>query len=307
MSLYDYLVMDTFADSPFTGNPAGVVLDAGSLTDDQMQAIAREIHLSETVFVLGSMQPNAAVRFRTFTPTVEMRVSGHSVLAGVAALIRVGRFVALLEEPGTQLPIETQSGLLTARVERIQRGGDEFLVWLDLPRPQLKKFPHDNAKTAGLLGLDPTAIDNSMPAMKTQDDDVILFVQALPALLDARPDFAALAAFSRRRGVRAWCAATLETLAASVNVHSRCFAPAAGVDEDPVTANVHGPLATYLVVAGQVGGVGKDAAVTCIQTDSTGRAGLVRVLLSRRQPDGYQAWIGGQCTVAMTGQIHVPT
>ena len=302
----DYVVVDAFADRPFAGNPAGVVLDANPLTDEQMQAIAREIHLSETVFVLASTRPNAAVRFRTFTPTVEGSVSGHAILAGVSALIRDGRFIALLDEPGMRLPIETPNGLLSVRAERIRADHDEFLVWLNLPSLLLTRYPHDPAKTAGLLGLDPAAFDDTMPGMKTQDGDILLFVQSYSALMEARPDFLALAEYSRRRKVRIWCVATRETLADSVQVQSRCFAPVVGIDEDPVTASIHGPLGVYLVVAGEVGVAGDRAAVNCVQSDSTGRAGLARVLVGKDEREGYEAWVGGQCWGTMTGQIHVP-
>ncbi|MBN1342168.1 MAG: PhzF family phenazine biosynthesis protein [Phycisphaerae bacterium] len=307
MSLYEYFVIDTFASGPFTGNPAGVVVDATRLSDQQMQAIAREFNLTETAFVLPATQPNAAVRFRTFTPTEERCLSGHSILAGVATLLRLGRFTALFEQPGTLLPIETSWGTVDARVERLQSEGDEFLVWLRLRRPLLKRFRHDPAKTAGMLGIAADKIDQGMPAMQTQDDDVILFVDGLMELMQARPDFAALGEYSRRREIRTWCIASLETLTDSINAHVRCFSPGAGVDEDAVTASAHGPLATYLVIAGEIGVVGDRAAVALTQSDSTGRAGLVRTLVAKAKPSGYEAWISGQCFVAMTGQIHVPS
>lgn len=306
MSDYEYAVLDAFADNPFTGNPAGVVLDAGRLSDAALQAVAREINLSETVFILPATQPDAAVRFRVFTPSAERTVPGHSTLAGVTALLDAGRFVALLDEPGTQLPIETQSGTTIVRAERIGESEDTFVVWVMYPGLMLKRFPHDVSKTAGLLGMDPTAIDQSMPAMKTQDDDLILFVESFQALMEAKPDFASLAEFSRRRKVRTWCLSTLESLTASVHVHSRCFAPVDGINEDSVTAGVHGPLAAYLVIAEQIGIMKGQAAVSCMQSDSTGRAGLVRALVSPGESGGYQAWIGGQCFASLSGQVHIP-
>ncbi len=306
MAFYDYLVIDAFAMAPFTGNPAGVILDASRLSDDQMQAIAREINLSETVFVLPSTDPKAAVRFRVFTPSEEALPSGHAILAGVTGMLRAGRFTALVDEPEAILPIEMNDRHVSARVERIAKDSDELLVWIELPRPHLKTYKHDPLKTAGLLGLDADTIDASMPAMTTQDGDVILFVEGYGALMQAGPDFTALAEFSRRRKLRAWCVATLDTLAESVHVQARCFAPVVGVNEDPVTASIQGPLATYLVVADQIGVSERGAAVTCVQSDRSGRAGLVRVLIKRGDSEGYEAWVSGQCFVAMSGQLHVP-
>jgi PhzF family phenazine biosynthesis protein len=307
MALYDYFIVDAFASEPFTGNPAAVVLEASHLADQQMQAIAREFNLSETVFVLPSTHPKAAVRLRIFSPATESILSGHGMLAAVTALIRSGRFVMLLDHPETLLPIETPNGLYSACCERLRRDSDEFLVWVELEPPGLKPFRHDPSKTATLLGIDPLAIDSSLPAMQTQDGDVILFVKTFTALNEARPEFAALGEFSRRRSVRVWCIATQDTLTASVNAHSRCFAPSVGVNEDTVTGMVHGPLGAYLVVNEQVPMAGDTAALSCTQSDSTARAGLVRVLVARQPPAGYSVRIAGQCFVSMQGQIHIPS
>ena len=67
-----------------------------------------------------------------------------------ALLIRDGRFLSLLDEPGTILPVETASGSIPVRAERIRPESDEFLVWIQLPQPLLRKFPHDPAKTAAI-------------------------------------------------------------------------------------------------------------------------------------------------------------
>lgn len=304
---HDYFVIDTFAAGPFTGSPAGVVMDAALMDDARMQSVAREINLSETVFVLGSTLPGAAVRLGSFTPTMETSAPGHAVLAGVTALIHTGRFRALLSEPGTRLPVETNAGVIQVRTEQIDPHHDSLLVWMHVPGLGLKRFSHDPVKSAGLLGLDGAAIDASMPAMKTQDQDVIVFVEGLPALMEARPDFSALAEFSRRRSIRAWCLASLETLSSSTDVHSRCFAPIAGVNEETVTVSLQGALGVYLVAAGELGMVGDQAAVTCVQSDVTGRAGLIRVLVGKGESGGYDAWIGGRCIISMTGQVHIPS
>lgn len=307
MALYEYFIVDAFASEPFSGNPTAVVVDGSRLTDAQMQAIARETNLTETVFVLPSTRPNAAVKLRTFAPSRESSFSGHGILAAVTALVRMGRFVLLLEEPDSSLPIETCTGLHRIRCERIRRDENEFLVWLDLPQPTLKKLHHDPTKTAGLLGMDPSIIDVAMPAMQTQDRDVLLFVKSRLGLNDAKPDFASLADFSRCRSIRAWCVATLDTLSDSIHVQSRCFAPAEGVNEDTLTASLQGPLAAYLVVTGSLAMVGETAAVTSIQGDSTGRVGLARVLVRSGNSSGYRTIVGGQCVVSMRGQIFVPS
>ncbi len=306
MWLSDYLVIDVFADRPFTGNPAGVLVDATHLTDEQMRAIAREINLTETVFALPSTQTTAAVKFRILTPTGEGSFSGHAILAGVTALLRMGRFAALLEFAEAMLPVEIGQEVVNVRAGRIRPDEDEFLVWVEQPHPRLKKFPHDPTKTAKLLGTDPAEIDGSMPAMQTEQNDVILFASSYRGVMTACPDFQQLGEFSRRRRLRAWCVATTETLSPSVNAHARCFAPVLGIPEDAVTTITASSLAVYLVAAGEIAMSGKRAAVTITQNDSTGRAGMIRALVDQSDGSGYDVWVGGQCFVSMTGQVHLP-
>src|SRR4051812_43135092 len=87
-----YEVVDVFTDRPFTGNPLAVVFDADDLSRDQMQALAREFHLSETVFILRPTSPDATYRARIFTPGAELPFAGHpSVGAAVTTSRRAGR------------------------------------------------------------------------------------------------------------------------------------------------------------------------------------------------------------------------
>src|SRR5512140_1608530 len=114
----EFRLVDAFALSPYSGNVAGVILDAAGLTDRQMQAIAAEFNASETTFILPPTVRDAAVRFRWFTPGCEVGFCGHATLGGAHALFESGRFSAAMAEPGTILPIETKAGILTVRTEK---------------------------------------------------------------------------------------------------------------------------------------------------------------------------------------------
>ncbi len=306
MAQLSYFIVDAFTAERYSGNPAAVVLGADELSDDQLAAVAREFNLSETSFVLNSTTPGAAIAIRWFTPAIEVDLCGHATLAAVHALIESGRFTSLPEDKGTILPIQTKSGILTTRCERLGKNDAEaFLVWLDLPTPQLKKKQCAPKIWGQMLGVPPDQFDPDMPAMQTQDDDVLVFLKSLQPLLAARPDFKELAKFSRQQRVRGWCLATTNTLTPSINVQSRFFAPAVGVDEDSVTGSVHGPLAVYLVSSGLVPDFRNMAALSCTQSHSSGRAGLVRAVVSRQEGTGYAVRIGGQCATVMQGNLYV--
>lgn len=301
----DFTVVDVFTAKRYGGNPAAVLFGADGVVDDRLQAIAAEFHHSATTVVLPSDRPDAAIRFRWFTPAMEARMCGHAALAGVHALLERGRFASVLAQPGTTLAIQTAAGVLQVQVEPAPGRHDGLLIWLDLPRPQLTSRSVDTGKLADLLGIDLGAIDRGLPIMETQDDDLIVFVETFGAMADARPHFAELSAWCARHRLRGICVATLNTLTPSTHVQSRFFAPAGGVDEDPVTGSVHGPLAAYLVAHDLVPHAQGTAAVTCVQGEAGGRAGLVRVLVTRRPGEGYAVRIAGECRTTMRGKLLV--
>ncbi len=299
----EYAVVDAFADRSFNGNAAAVIFEAADLSDGEMASIAREFNLSETTFVLPPAEQGAAVRFRWFTPGAEVDMCGHATLAAVHALTEAGRFAMLRVDPDAILPIQTRGGRLLARTERAPGHSDNWLVWLDLCRPVLKTRALNMDKLARLLGLTIEAFDQALPVMQTQDDDVLLFVQDLPTLFSVMPSFGELADFQERQRIRGFCVATVNGLAPSVQVQSRFFCPALGVNEDPVTGSVHGPLATYLVINELVPMRQHVAAVSCIQASPAGRAGLVRALVTQKPGEGYDVRIGGQCITTMHGRL----
>ena len=90
MTSLPYEIVDVFTDRPFTGNPLAVVFEAQSLATDQMQALAREFHLSETVFVLPPTQPGATYRARIFTPAAELPFAGHPSVGAALTVVRRG-------------------------------------------------------------------------------------------------------------------------------------------------------------------------------------------------------------------------
>jgi PhzF family phenazine biosynthesis protein len=241
---------------------------------------------------------------RWFTPQDELTASSHGSLAAVHALIESGRFVSLPDDKGTILPIQTSKGILTVRCERLPaQRSNSFLVWLDLPRPQLRRRAWAPRLWGELLDVPRDAFELAMPSVQTGEGDVLVPLKSLPPLMEACPDFRELAAFSCQQGVRAWCLATTATLTPSIDVQSRVFSPARGVDEDPVTGHIQGQLAAYLVGRALVPTFGDAAVVTCTQSDSRARAGLVRAVVARRSDGACDVRIAGQCVTVMTGTL----
>jgi PhzF family phenazine biosynthesis protein len=211
------LWIDAFANGPFSGNPAAVCLLDRPAPEGWMQALAFEIGLSETAFLVPEGE---AFGLRWFTPTAEVDLCGHATLASAHALWEEGRLTR-----GAEARFQTRSGLLTAR----QQDG---LVWLDFPAtpPSLTDSPEGLLAALGLSGA--LYIGRSR-------FDVLVEVTDLETVRALKPDAAALREVDTR-GVIVTARGE-----GGADFVSRFFAPRVGVDEDPVTGSAHCALAPY--------------------------------------------------------------
>lgn len=290
-------LVDAFADGPYAGNPAGVVLGAEGLDERQMQALAREINASETAFV-ATGSGGAAPRLRWFTPAVEVSFCGHATLAA-AHVLRAGA-----GGDCCGLRFATSAGELALTWESLP-DQPEGLWWLEMPAPGLRGDNTNPMRTCELLGMTLDDLEPGVPIMRTRDDDVILLVQSWHRLQQLAPRIHELGQWCGKHRIRGVCVATRNTLSKSIQVQSRFFAPAAGVPEDPVTGSVHGPLAALLVIQQLVPVVGGRAALNCLQGQPGGRGGLVRALVERTA-GGYRVQIGGACATTISGAARRP-
>ncbi len=223
---HPYTVLDVFTDTPLSGNPLAVFTEGESVPSRLMQATARELHLSETVFLLpGDGEADAAVRI--FTPGAELPFAGHPLL-GAAFL--VGERDNL-----DAVRLRTGAGIVAVALTR----EDAEIVYgeMEQPLPTVSAYEHTEALLAA-LGL------ASEPALPVEHyingpGHVIVVLDELGDLTRLNPDMAALAALERA-GVS--CAAR-----DGAQIRVRNFAPAIGVPEDPATGSAAGPLAVHLV------------------------------------------------------------
>lgn len=226
---FRYVLCDVFTERPLTGNPLAVFTDGRGLSPETQQAIAREMNLSETVFVLPPEQGGHA-KLRIYTPRQELPFAGHPVL-GTA-------FVLAGPLQSGELRLETGVGVIPVRLER-----DEVRVlfgWMQQPLPEQREFPR-GAELCAALGIDGSALPiveyNNGPSHLLVVLDEPERVRALS------PDFGRLGDFP----------ATISVAAGSGDRYlTRVFAPAAGVLEDPATGSAAGPLAVHLVRNGRL-------------------------------------------------------
>jgi trans-2,3-dihydro-3-hydroxyanthranilate isomerase len=252
MTTYRFLQMDVFTDHAFSGNPLAVFPEARGLSDEVMLKIAREMNLSETVFVLESDNPEVLRRLRIFTPTREIPFAGHPVVGTWNALAREG--VVPLPEGGTgwqRIHHEVGIGVLPVDIEFkdgqpvqvvMTQGKFEILAEVD--------DGHEQAEMARALGLAREDLDEGLPIQIITTGLSLLAVpiRSLADLRSCRVNAALLAEVYVRNGGTGCLAFTRETLEIGASrAHARFFAPADNIPEDPATGSACGALGAYLV------------------------------------------------------------
>ena len=296
MIRYEYYVVDAFTPTRFLGNPAGVVLNADELTEDLLKAIAAEIHLSETAYVLRPDVPEADIRIRWFTPEVEVKMCGHATLAAAHILRQTGQWA----DPGKPLRIQTASGVLAVELDSI---GRQEALWLHMPTPKLVSPAIDPTRLAELCGIELAQLDRGLPIQQTQDHDLIVPVRDFRVLQSAQPKSRDLGEFCKTNGARGVCLTTRDVVSAAVTLQSRFFAPSVGIDEDPVTGSVHGPLGAYAAIHNIITVTDDEAVIECLQTPASARVGLVRIRIRKQEDGAFAVKVGGQCLTAMQGHV----
>lgn len=310
------VLVDAFASQPLAGTAAGVVPAADDLEDEQRQAIARELAVSETAFVSAS--DRADYRLRYHTPTQEIDCSGHASIATFVHLAEDG-----VIDPGT-LSIQTNGGVLEVTVEA------DGSVWMSQDDPTVIEVDVEYERLADALGVDELALsdleaDLPVAVASTGISYLIVPVAYLEHVGGATPDQTAIEELSDEFDVTGVYLFTFDALSAESTVHGRMFAPRVGIAEDPVTGTASGAVGAYLrrfgaivdtddptAMAAVAGPEGVSLAtdgdheptapdeLQCEQGHFVNRPGTVRVRI-----DG-PIRIGGRGIVSLDGSIVVP-
>jgi PhzF family phenazine biosynthesis protein len=215
--------VDAFAERPFGGNPAAVCLVEGSVDPEWMQSVAAEMNLSETAFLARTADGTYGLRW--FTPAEEVDLCGHATLASAHVL-----WNEKIEGP-EPLSFETRSGLLTA----VSVG--DGLIQLDFPAD-----PPEVAYTGGPFSDGLSAVLGvAVAGVHRGRFDLLVEVGDAEVVRRLAPDFRALAGYDARGVIVTAAGDGLD----GADFVSRCFYPAMGVDEDPVTGSAHCTLASF--------------------------------------------------------------
>jgi PhzF family phenazine biosynthesis protein len=283
--------VDAFTTERFTGNPAGVVLDADSLTDVEMLAIARELNNADTAFVLKPDGADHELRVRFFTPRTEASFVGH---ATVATHFVLSRDAAGGIKPG-RIRQRQKSGIVDIEV----RGeGATRRIAVRQPAPPLGRQLNDRERLAVLdaLALSTGDIDTRCPLriVGGAGTRLLIGVRSTEQLKLLKPDFSRLTTLSAQLGAAGFFVFTLSHSMPGCLTESRMFCPALGIPEDPVSGNAHGLLGAYLAEQGLLPHSTAIAQFTGAQGHHLHRAGRVDVELEFTDGKLDGVWIVGQ-------------
>lgn len=291
-----YRVVDVFTEHPLEGNPLAVFPDASGIDGALMPKIARELNLSETVFVLPPTDPACAARLRIFTPAKELAFAGHPTVGTAFVLLEEGR----VQHGAERFSLQEGVGPVPIRLETGQRP----LIWLRTPPIEFRQT-FDPALCARVLGLESSDLLPVTPQIVTAGN---------PAVFVALKDKAAVD--------RAWLDLTgLQAIRASLppaeadaffvfvftptpqGAYSRMFAPEHGVVEDPATGSATGPLAAYMIRNRLVSGAPGTRFVSEQGTKMGRRSLLHVVILGQDGADGIE--VGGCTTPLIEGTLRL--
>lgn len=298
----EYIVyqIDSFTRVKFKGNPAGVVVNSDGLSDKQMQEIAKELNNSETAFLLQPDDDTCDARIRYFTPTIEVPICGHATIAAM--------FAKASEENLDSCVMQTKTKVGVLPFE-IDRSGERIKIWMTQGDIQ---FENDlssavQKQIVNHLGLSFDDLDSNCPIqiVSTGHSKVMVGISSKDTLNRLNPSMDELKNISEIIKCNGFFVFTLNSQDSSILSYGRMFAPAIGINEDPVTGNANGPLGAYLVKNKLVEEGIKSFSFLGAQGEAIGREGVVEVFVTVQNDEPKLVKIAGEAVTVFRTIIEI--
>jgi trans-2,3-dihydro-3-hydroxyanthranilate isomerase len=279
---FRYVVADVFTDTPLVGNALAVFTDGRGLGDEEMQRLARELNLSESVFVLPA-EAGGDARIRIFTPSQELEFAGHPTLGSAYVL------AGPLQRP--EIRLETLRGIVPVSLEREQ---DRIVFGrMQQPLPVWREYEEAEGLLAALH------VEQSELPVEHYDNGAQFVYVGLGTeeeVATLRPDPFALAELPGIVGVLCFAGS-------GTRWKARMFAPGGGVAEDPATGSAAGPLAVHLARHGRIG-FGDEIEIT--QGAEIGRPSTLFARADGTAEKLERVEVGGSAVIVARGEFRLP-
>lgn len=289
--LLKFAQVDAFTNRPLEGNPCAIIYDADDLASDEMLAIAREMNLSETSFILKSNK--ADFRFRYFTPAEEIPLAGHPTIATVHSLIEEG----LISKTTSKVSIELQAGIIDVF---IRHDADGAYITMAQLLPQFLQV-YQPAEILPYFSLEKDDLQENAPIQTVSTGTPMLMIplKSKKTLEKIKFQPSAFAEFRLKTDFFSAHLFCTEGFTLAGDTSARHFCPPPDVIEDPFTGSATGAMGCYLWKYGLI----KKIAFTAEQGHLMQRPGMGRVEI---QADGEKIsgiLVGGRAVTALTGTL----
>lgn len=292
--------VDAFTDKPFNGNPAGVVPDARGLSDEHMQKIATEMNLSETAFVFPVEDNKFKVRF--FTPECEVDLCGHATIAAFYTLAHKG-YINGLDDGVSKVHQKTKAGELAVDIYYLNGQVDKIMMYQGKPKSisviedyqTICECLNIDISDIGLKGFEimPEVVSTGLP-------DIILPLRNKKVLDNLTINYDLLSSYSKKMGVSGIHAFTIDYDSDHIEIWSRNFAPAVGINEEAATGTANGALTYYLTKNDVI----NEVKLSVNQGQSLGRPSLIDCEIESTNND-YIIKVGGKATIVLEGVMSI--
>ena len=316
MSTHRFVQLDVFTEQPFAGNSLAVFPEAEGVPDEQMLPIAREMNLSETVFVLKPEPAKTATeksilrRLRIFTPTREIPFAGHPVVGTWNLLAREG-VVPKPETGNGWMRIYHEIGIGVLPVDVEFKEGEPLQVVMTQGKAEMGPVledAHEQADLVRSLGLAPEHLDENLPIqiISTGMKFLVVPIRALADLRSCRVNAALLAEIYKRHNATGCYAFSRETIEINASrANARMFAPDDNIPEDPATGSAAGALGAYLVHHGALPDAAEDGVFKFVieQGDFINRPSRLNIEVRGEGRAITEVRVGGPSVVVARGEI----
>jgi trans-2,3-dihydro-3-hydroxyanthranilate isomerase len=292
---HDFYILDVFAENKYAGNQLAVVLDfERTLSDEQMQEIASEMHFSETTFIRSEMPSENGYDVRIFTPAIEVPFAGHPTV-GTAWVIR-----KMLHHQAETITLNLKAGQIPVNQTADDSGSSIF--WLTALQPEFGTF-FAHADFASVLNLELEDFDNEFPVqvVSTGIPFNLVPLKDIRAVKRAKMNMSAFEPLIEKRqaaqAIFMFCAETIES---DNHIHARMFADLYGIPEDPATGSANSCLAAYLAHYQFFSSTNVDIRVE--QGYEMNRPSRLYLKASIRD-NHYDVKVGGHCILTAQGNL----
>ncbi len=316
--------VDAFTTKPFSGNPAAVITEADGLTDEMMQMIAKEMYLSETTFVTASETEDSSFRIRFYTPSEEIGMSGHAIIASCYALIVEGRI--LINEDITRVYMETNYGKLPVDIHfrknpspDITVGGtgpisgiaitgvnsgilEKIMILQKISRSRPSDIPV--ARIVNILGIDEREITEAclpLEIVSTGIETLMIPICKKETLINMNPDLIKLNLLNNQFGIESNHVFTLDTFSEDCITYSRNFIPSIGMWEDPASGTSSAGLGMYLLRHGTT----TSGSMIMEQGNEIDSLAKILVEINDAEREAGSIWIGGLAVTSIMRSITI--